>query len=289
MNPHFRKGNKAKHGSGHLWVLADIDDMSDMDMDLTKDLTKISSSEATGGGGGEDEDEAAKAVRSILGHNIELDLEQKRLQQRSDSFDTINEDKENSAVKRSARIKEKVVNTGGGSDLSLRGLKRPAVEVQYVATESKLDAPGNYYLDFRVNKSISLPHPRCPLDVFVTTDIHNTACIPPPTTSKRPNLHHAASQPQIQPMDPSHHPGSVPFNPMDQIEEIDVAAYCGGYQPSSTTSTAAASAASATVTAATTASGTTAQDDVDCLEKALGIDFHDPNVVQNHHRQLLAK
>ena len=26
MNPHFRKGNKAKHGSGHLWVLADIDE-----------------------------------------------------------------------------------------------------------------------------------------------------------------------------------------------------------------------------------------------------------------------
>ena len=25
MNPHFRKGNKAKHGSGHLWVLADYD------------------------------------------------------------------------------------------------------------------------------------------------------------------------------------------------------------------------------------------------------------------------
>ena len=26
MNPHFRKGNKAKHGSGHLWVLADIEE-----------------------------------------------------------------------------------------------------------------------------------------------------------------------------------------------------------------------------------------------------------------------
>ena len=32
MNPHFRKGNKAKHGSGHLWVLADLDDQED---DLT--------------------------------------------------------------------------------------------------------------------------------------------------------------------------------------------------------------------------------------------------------------
>ena len=30
MNPHFRKGNKAKHGSGHLWVLADIDEEEDI-------------------------------------------------------------------------------------------------------------------------------------------------------------------------------------------------------------------------------------------------------------------
>ena len=30
MNPHFRKGNKAKHGSGHLWVLADIDEEDDI-------------------------------------------------------------------------------------------------------------------------------------------------------------------------------------------------------------------------------------------------------------------
>jgi hypothetical protein len=26
MNPHFRKGNKSKHGAGHLWVLADFDE-----------------------------------------------------------------------------------------------------------------------------------------------------------------------------------------------------------------------------------------------------------------------
>ena len=25
MNPHFRKGDKSKHGAGHLWVLADYD------------------------------------------------------------------------------------------------------------------------------------------------------------------------------------------------------------------------------------------------------------------------
>ena len=26
MNPHFRKGNKSKHGAGHLWVLADFEE-----------------------------------------------------------------------------------------------------------------------------------------------------------------------------------------------------------------------------------------------------------------------
>ena len=26
MNPHFRKGDKSKHGAGHLWVMADYDD-----------------------------------------------------------------------------------------------------------------------------------------------------------------------------------------------------------------------------------------------------------------------
>merc|ERR1712008_145385 len=113
-----------------------------------------------------------------------------------------------------------------------------------------------------------------------------------------------------------HHPlpqTSVPFSPMDQIEELDVvAAYCvgAGYNASAS----AASAATATGTPAPTsalspssillkepparvltsgvqaipvvASGT-ATVEVDCLEKALGIEFSDPNgVVQ---RQLLAK
>ncbi len=26
MNPHFRKGDKSKHGAGHLWVMADYDE-----------------------------------------------------------------------------------------------------------------------------------------------------------------------------------------------------------------------------------------------------------------------
>ena len=38
MNPHFRKGNKAKHGSGHLWVLADLDDL-DQDDGMTIKVT----------------------------------------------------------------------------------------------------------------------------------------------------------------------------------------------------------------------------------------------------------
>ena len=29
MNPHFRKGDKSKHGAGHLWVLADYDEAAE--------------------------------------------------------------------------------------------------------------------------------------------------------------------------------------------------------------------------------------------------------------------
>ena len=39
MNPHFRKGNKAKHGSGHLWVLADIDEEDDLTITKVKSLS----------------------------------------------------------------------------------------------------------------------------------------------------------------------------------------------------------------------------------------------------------
>ena len=56
MNPHFRKGNKAKHGSGHLWVLADIEE----DQTVQKIIQEVAAQS-------HEEDEAAKAVRSILG------------------------------------------------------------------------------------------------------------------------------------------------------------------------------------------------------------------------------
>jgi len=42
MNPHFRKGNKSKHGAGHLWVLADFDDMDQDDgLQVTKNHIQI--------------------------------------------------------------------------------------------------------------------------------------------------------------------------------------------------------------------------------------------------------
>ena len=123
----------------------------------------------------------------------------------------------------------------------------------------------------------------------MTTDIHNTACIPP--SAKRPSTAATATViPQQQ-----QQIANVPFSPMDQIEELDVvAAYCYQQQPppatSSTTTTASAASNEGAVTAATSATPTTAttqEVEVDTLEKALGIEFHDPNgVVQ---RQLLAK
>ena len=111
-----------------------------------------------------DEDEAAKAVRSILGHN-ETHLEEKISQQnivtaharnRSNNFDSneIEANKENSeAIKRSIRLKEKTVQEFTNpqpppqqQQQQTRGIKRPAcstVEIQYVSSEStKLDAPG---------------------------------------------------------------------------------------------------------------------------------------------------
>ena len=64
------------------------------------------------------------------------------------------------------------------------------------------------------------------LDVFVTTDIHNAACIPP--SAKRPtNNTTTTTNLQQQQTAPPQQLGTVPFSPMDQMEELDVAAaYC---------------------------------------------------------------
>ena len=64
---------------------------------------------------------------------------------------------------------------------------------------------------------------------------------------------------------------------MDQMEELDV--YCGSYQNST------ASAAS-NVPAVSAVANNSQAVEVESLEKALGIEFHDPTVVQ---RQLMAK
>ena len=118
-----------------------------------------------GGGGGEDEDEAAKAVRSILGHNdlvAEADKSGNVVigvvrNLRTTNFESPHQisheateaNKENSEIKRSLRLKEKSVHeftTHPPTVVMARpGMKRPAcstVEVQYVSSESKLDAPG---------------------------------------------------------------------------------------------------------------------------------------------------
>lgn len=118
---------------------------------------------------------------------------------------------------------------------------------------------------------ISTNHGFCSTDVFVTTDIHNTACIPP--SAKRPTPSSSATSASSV-LQMTSGTGPVPFSPMDQIEELDV--FCGGYN--------SASAGTAASAASTTASNSVSVE-VDSLEKALGIEFHDPNV----HRQLLAK
>ena len=130
----------------------------------------------TVGGGVEEEDEAAKAVRSILGHNdlvAEADksgnvvvgvvrnlrtntttnfVESPHHHHQSHEANHTEANKENSETKRSLRLKEKNVHefttnppTATVVVASRPGMKRPAcstVEVQYVSSESKLDAPG---------------------------------------------------------------------------------------------------------------------------------------------------
>ena len=80
MNPHFRKGNKAKHGSGHLWVLADYDtekgDIHPTD-EIIKNMvpTVISLDKSPASGSQQsssrsrksrEDDESARAVLSIM-------------------------------------------------------------------------------------------------------------------------------------------------------------------------------------------------------------------------------
>jgi len=64
MNPHFRKGDKSKHGAGHLWVLADYDENAPAEEPVQANVMDLTTGEDASG---EEEDEAARAVRSILG------------------------------------------------------------------------------------------------------------------------------------------------------------------------------------------------------------------------------
>ena len=98
-------------------------------------------------------------------------------------------------------------------------------------------------------------------DVFVTTDVHNEACLPPPTKRSvidgdHITIDHHNGQIVIQTSQPNG--VVVPFSPMEQIEELDVvASYCY-------------------------------DDDVASLEKALGIDLQNGQGSSNQ-RQLMAK
>ena len=64
----------------------------------------------------------------------------------------------------------------------------------------------------------------------MTTDIHNAACIPP--SAKRPTNNTTSTtaanlQQQQQQQQQPQQLATVPFSPMDQMEELDVvAAYC---------------------------------------------------------------
>ena len=78
------------------------------------------------------------------------------------------------------------------------------------------------------------------LDVFVTTDINNSECLPPPSSDVSPSgakrlLLHMAQEseaqenicPQTTNAQLAHQPTTV-FNPIEQIEELNVEYYTNG-------------------------------------------------------------
>lgn len=155
MNPHFRKGNKAKHGSGHLWVLADIEE----DQTVQKIIQEVQNAAAAAAAAAattttastttsseppaDHEDEAAKAVRSILGHNDSIDENKENaVEVKSRSSSRLRERNEDYHHHSGRPTAQPQVQQQAGN-----GIKRPAcsaVEIQYVTSESKLDAPGNF-------------------------------------------------------------------------------------------------------------------------------------------------
>ena len=82
-----------------------------------------------------------------MGHNdLEHDKSARNSTKPNYDSNEMEANKENSEIKRSIRLhKEKSVQDYTTNNSSSRGLKRPAcstVEIQYVSSESKLDAPG---------------------------------------------------------------------------------------------------------------------------------------------------
>ena len=173
MNPHFRKGNKAKHGSGHLWVLADIEE----DQTVQKIIQEVNAAAAASAAASaaatadttaviaaapstlasnsnvqlmEVEDEAAKAVRSILGHTDRLQASAeeptvkilKSTNQNRASLDQ-EANKENSEAKRIATNPVTSNNNVPPPRLRQCSAKRPGTNLEIQSESStKLDAPG---------------------------------------------------------------------------------------------------------------------------------------------------
>ena len=98
-------------------------------------------------------------------------------------------------------------------------------------------------------------------DVFVTTDVHNSAGLPPPTKRSLLSVDDLTLDDHNIVIQTTQSTNVVPFSPMEQIEELDVvASYCY-------------------------------DDDVACLEKALGIDLQNGQggASASNQRELMAK
>eukprot|EP00094_Tigriopus_californicus_P009071 TCALIF_08744-PA protein Name:"Similar to slp1 Fork head domain transcription factor slp1 (Drosophila melanogaster)" AED:0.16 eAED:0.16 QI:0/0.66/0.42/0.85/1/1/7/97/377 len=238
MNPHFRKGDKSKHGAGHLWVLADYEE----DPNEPGVPADHSSEEE------EEEDEAARAVRTILGQeasNVTSAVENATMDgssltpelTRSGESNKENQHFLRSNPDSSQGLPESLQQTI--ADIKRKCMKRPrpsgSVPSPVPSTRARRSQTQNgpsmdvrYVSPAKLGQSAQESFAQAP----VAAPPKRVLVIPTPVEG-------VSSAPTT-------------FSPMEQIEDLS---YCYDHE------------------------------DVATIEKALGIDFHEPGA----QRQLLAK
>lgn len=241
MNPHFRKGDKSKHGAGHLWVLADYEE----DPNEPGVPADHSSEEE------EEEDEAARAVRTILGQEAangtsaaeSAAIDGSTLSpeiSRSGESNKENQHYLRSSPESNLGLPESLQQTI--ADIKRKCMKRPrpsgsspnpvpSTRARRSQAQSGPTMEVRYVSPAKLGQSAQEPFAQAP--VVAPPPPKRVLVIPTPTEGVSPSA-------------------PTTFSPMEQIEDLS---YCYDHE------------------------------DVATIEKALGIDFHEPGT----QRQLLAK